>query len=124
MTSKLIVGNLSDGTNSISLDNYISGMAKIMIQYSTYYSPYQSGIEKSHGISTVIDVATGRQEFTPSVSLGTVVNSRPLLAGVSTDFTADSFGYNGCLFNSSGRYSFSYYSGGWASASYISIMGI
>lgn len=124
MSSKLIVGNFSDGTNSISLDNYVSGMAKIMIQYTTSTSPYYAAIEKSHGISAVIDVATGRQEFTPSISLGNIVNSRPILAGVSTDGNAESFGYHGCLFNSSGNYSFSYYTTGWAAALYISVMGL
>lgn len=124
MTSKLIVGAFSDGVNSISSDAYISGMAKIMIQYNTYYSPYLTSVEKSHGISTITDVQTAIQEFTPSISLGTIVNSRPLLCGVSTDGNAESFGYYGALFRSTGAYRFAYYNGGWSSAEFISVMGM
>lgn len=124
MPSKLIVGNFSDGVNSISSDAYISGMAKIMIQYSTLQAPYEAGIEKSHGISTVTDIQTGIQEFTPSISLGTVVNSRPLLCGVSNDGTADGFGYYGSLFRANGAYRFAYYTSNWANAAYVSVMGV
>lgn len=124
MPSKLIVGAFSDGVNSVSSDAYISGMAKIMIQYNTYYSPYDTSVEKSHGISTITDVQTGIQEFTPAISLGTVVNSRPLLCGVSTDGNAESFGYHGTLFRANGAYRFAYYTTGWAAAEYISVMGM
>lgn len=124
MTSFLYAGNVSDGTNSRSVGDLLSGMAKFMIQYRTDTSPYLAAIEKSIGVSSVTDVQTGIQEFNTSMALGSVVNSRPMIAGVSTDAAVSSFGYHSCLFRLGGAYRFAYYTTGWAASSSISCMGI
>lgn len=123
MSSLLYADNVSDGTRSNSVNNLYNGMAKLMIQYKTDSAPYLASIEKSIGVSSVTDIQTGIQEFSPSINLGVIINSRPLMCGVSTDVAASSFGYHGALFTTYGRYRFAYYTTGWAAASYISCMG-
>ena len=122
MTSTLSVGAFSSETETRSFNDIYAGSAKAMIQYNTTYSPYSASIEKSHGVSSVVDIQTGIQDIYPSLSLGNTRNKRPCLPGVSTNPTADSFGQHGCFYTGA-AFRFSYYTTGWAAAQYISVMG-
>jgi hypothetical protein len=122
MPSKLSVDAFSSETETRSFNDIYGGSAKLMIQYNTTYSPYSASIEKSHGVSSVVDIQTGIQDIYPSLSLGNTRNRRPCLPGVSTNLTAVSFGYHGCLYTGT-AFRFAYYTSGWAAAQYISVMG-